>query len=54
MPDATDVHELMLLLMRIFERVRRLPRGPERAAALEQIKDFQRRLEIILKNRAGG
>jgi hypothetical protein len=54
MPDTTDVHELLLLLMRIFERVRRLPLGPERSAALEQITDFQRRLGIILKNRAGG
>jgi hypothetical protein len=51
-PETTDLYELTLLLMRLFERVQRLPLGPERSAALEQISDFQLRLGTILKSRA--
>jgi hypothetical protein len=54
MPETTDLYELLLLLMRLFERVQRLPLGPERSAALEQIRDFQLRLGTILKSRARG
>ena len=34
-PDGDDVRELLQVLTRIFEMVRRLPPGAERIAALE-------------------
>ena len=51
-PDGDDLRELLQLLMHIFEMVRRLPPGPERVAALEQIRDFQTRLRAILERQA--
>ena len=50
-PDGDDVRELLQVLTRIFEMVRRLPPGAERIAALEQIRDFQIRLSAILSKR---
>ena len=47
-PNGADVHELLELLINIFRAVRRLPEGPERSAALVQIKDFQSQLSAIL------
>ena len=52
--DGTDIHELLQLLINILETIRRLPQGPERIAALAQIKDFQSRLSAILLRRADG
>ena len=52
-PDGDDVRELLQMLTRIFEIVRRLPPGDERVAALEQIRDFQTRLDAILLERVG-
>lgn len=53
-PDGDDVRELLQVLTRIFEMVRRLPPGAERIAALEQIRDFQIRLGAILLKRVRG
>ena len=53
-PDGDDVRELLQVLTRIFEMVRRLPPGAERMAALEQIRDFQIRLGAILLKRVRG
>ena len=53
-PDGDDVRELLQVLTRIFEMVRRLPPGAERIAALEQIRDFQIRLGAILLERLRG
>ena len=53
-PDGDDVRELVQVLTRIFEMVRRLPPGAERMAALEQIRDFQIRLGAILLKRVRG
>ena len=53
-PDGDDVRELLQVLTRIFEVVRRLPPGAERIAALEQIRDFQIRLGAILLKRVRG
>ena len=50
-PDGDDVRELLQVLTRIVEMVRRLPPGAERIAALEQIRDFQIRLGAILSER---
>ena len=50
-PDGDDIGELVQVLTRIFEMVRRLPPGAERIAALEQIRDFQIRLGAILLKR---
>ena len=50
-PDGDDIGELVQVLTRIFEMVRRLPPGAERMAALEQIRDFQIRLGAILLKR---
>ena len=52
--DGDDVRELLQVLTRIFEKVRRLPPGAERMAALEQIRDFQIRLGAILLKRVRG
>jgi len=52
--DGDDVRELLQVLTRIFEKVRRLPPGAERIAALEQIRDFQIRLGAILLKRVRG
>ena len=52
--DGDDVRELLQVLTRIVEMVRRLPPGAERIAALEQIRDFQIRLGAILLKRARG
>ena len=52
--DGDDIRELLQVLTRIFEMVRRLPPGAERIAALEQIRDFQIRLGAILLKRARG
>jgi hypothetical protein len=52
--DGDDVRELLQVLTRIFEMVRRLPPGAERIAALEQIRDFQTRLGAILLERVRG
>ena len=49
--DGDDVRELLQVLTRIVEMVRRLPPGAERIAALEQIRDFQIRLGAILLKR---
>jgi hypothetical protein len=51
--DGDDVRELLQFLTRIFEKVRRLPPGAERIAALEQIRDFQTQLGAILLERVG-
>ena len=51
--DGDDVRELLQVLMHIFEMARRLPPGAERVAALEQIREFQARLDSILLKRAG-
>ena len=51
--DGDDVRELLQVLTRIFEKVRRLPPGAERIAALEQMRDFQARLGAILLERLG-
>jgi hypothetical protein len=53
-PDGDDVRELLQVLTRIVEMVRRLPPGAERIAALEQIRDFQTRLGAILLERLRG
>ena len=53
-PDGDDIGELLQVLTRIFEKVRRLPPGAERIAALEQIRDFQIRLGAILLKRVRG
>jgi len=53
-PDGDDIGELLQILTRIFEMVRRLPPGAERIAALEQIRDFQIRLGAILLKRVRG
>ena len=53
-PDGGDIGELLQILTRIFEMVRRLPPGAERIAALEQIRDFQTRLGAILLERVRG
>ena len=53
-PDGDDIGELVQVLTRIFEMVRRLPPGAERMAALEQIRDFQIRLGAILLKRVRG
>ena len=53
-PDGDDIGELLQVLTRIFEMVRRLPPGAERMAALEQIRDFQTRLGAILLERLRG
>ena len=53
-PDGDDIGELLQVLTRIFEMVRRLPPGAERMAALEQIRDFQIRLGAILLKRVRG
>ena len=53
-PDGDDIGELLQVLTRIFEMVRRLPPGAERMAALEQIRDFQIRLGGILLKRVRG
>ena len=53
-PDGDDIGELLQILTRIFEMVRRLPPGAERIAALEQIRDFQTRLGAILLKRLRG
>ena len=52
--DGDDVRELLQVLTRIFEMVRRLRPGAERIAALEQIRDFQTRLGAILLKRVRG
>ena len=52
-PNGDDLRELLQVLMHIFEMVRRLPPGAERVAALEQIREFQARLDSILLKRAG-
>ena len=52
--DGDDVRELLQVLTRIVEMVRRLPPGAERIAALEQIRDFQIRLGAILLKRVRG
>ena len=52
--DGDDVRELLQVLTRIFEKVRRLPPGAERIAALEQIRDFHIRLGAILLKRVRG
>ena len=52
--DGDDVRELLQVLTRIFEMVRRLPPGVERIVALEQIRDFQTRLGAILLERVRG
>ena len=52
--DGDDVRELLQVLTRIVEMVRRLPPGAERIAALEQIRDFQVRLSAILLKRVRG
>ena len=53
-PDGDDIGELLQVLTRIYEIVRRLPPGAERIAALEQIRDFQIRLGAILLKRVRG
>jgi hypothetical protein len=53
-PDGDDIGELLQVLTRIFEMVRRLPPGAERMTALEQIRDFQIRLGAILLKRVRG
>jgi len=50
-PDGDDIGELLQVLTRIFEMVRRLPPGAERMAALEQIRDFQIRVSIPRQSR---
>ena len=49
--DDDKVRELLQVFMRIVEIARRLPPGAERVAALEQIRDFQTRLDAILLKR---
>jgi hypothetical protein len=49
--NGDDVRELLQVLTQIFDKVHQLPPGAERIAALEQIRDFQTRLNAILWER---
>ncbi|MCA6108569.1 hypothetical protein [Bradyrhizobium cenepequi] len=49
--DAATVEELLGLLVSILASVRRLPRAPERDAALRQIREFQTRVGVVLLER---
>ena len=46
-PNPSDIN----LLSELFDRAQVLPLGPERAAALKEIRGFQRRLAAILAAR---
>jgi len=50
-PDLGELKELTQLLLILFEAAKRLPRGPERASALEVIDSFQRRLAAHIRKR---
>jgi hypothetical protein len=47
-PGGTDVQELVVLLAKLLDAVQLLSPGPERTAAFEQIRDFQRRFAVLL------
>jgi hypothetical protein len=49
-PKFSDVHELMILLANLLDAAQQLSPGPERTAAFEQIRDFQRRLATFLRD----
>ena len=45
-PNTADIN----LLAELFDRAQSLPHGPEQAAALDEIKSFQRRLATIFSS----
>jgi hypothetical protein len=47
-PGGTDVQELVVLLAKLLDAAQLLSPGPERTAAFEQIRDFQRRFAVLL------
>jgi hypothetical protein len=49
-PKFSDVRELAILLANLLDTAQQLPRGPERTAAFEEIRDFQRRLGTFLRD----
>ena len=49
-PKFSDVRELVILLANLLDTAQQLSRGPERTAAFEQIRDFQRRLGTFLRD----
>jgi hypothetical protein len=48
-PDLGELKELTQLLLILFEAAKRLPKGPERASALEVIDSFQKRLATLIR-----
>lgn len=48
LPDENSPHELVVQLSNLVETALRLAPGPDRMAALEQIKEFQYRLAVLL------
>ncbi len=49
-PDTSELKELTQLLLSLLDTVERLPEGPERQTAINQIGSFQRRLERLFGN----
>ena len=49
-PRFSDVRELVMLLANLLETAQQLSPGPARTAAFEQIRDFQRRLGMFLRD----
>ena len=49
-PKFSDVRELVILLANLLDTAQQLSRGPERTAAFEEIRDFQRRLGTFLRD----
>ncbi|MGY3621874.1 hypothetical protein [Bradyrhizobium sp. USDA 10063] len=50
--DAANLEELLGLLINILASVRQLPSGPERDAAYRRIREFQKRVGLVLLEQA--
>jgi hypothetical protein len=46
--EADELKEAAFLLANLWESAQRLPEGPERNDAFEQIASFQRRVEALV------
>jgi len=48
-PDTCELKELAQLLLSLLDTAQRLPEGPERQTAINQIGSFQKRLAALIR-----
>ena len=48
-PEASELKELVQLLLNLLEAAQRLPEGPERQSAFREIDGFQKRLARLVR-----